>query len=339
MGFKTLERYSMKRLSVLIFITLFCFTCFLSKQVIAEESNQSQTVIAVVGAGGTQEYQMQFNQSAGLWEKACSLGNAKYISIGTESIQDSNDVNDFKILQKTINDQQKESDLPLWLVFIGHGTFDGRIAKFNLRGPDVSADELIKWLEPINRPMAIINAFSSSSPFLNKLSGKNRVIVTATKSGYELSYSRFSRFISDAINEPSSDLDKDGQVSLLEAFLAASRKTQEFYSAEGRLATEHALLDDNADALGTSADWFQGIKPIKQATGKISSDGYRANQFCLIPSEIERKFPAELRAKRDNIEMEIINLRDSKEQYSEEEYFRKLEKLSFEMSKIYQKFD
>jgi hypothetical protein len=329
----------MKQLSVLIFITLFCFTCFLSKQVIAEESNQTQTVIVVVGAGGTPEYQMQFTQSAGLWEKACSQGNAKYISIGTQSIQNSNDVNDFEILKKTISDQQKESDLPLWLVFIGHGTFDGRIAKFNLRGPDVSADELVKWLEQIKRPLVIINAFSSSAPFLNKLSGKNRVIVSATKSGYELSYSRFGSFISDAINEPSSDLDKDGQVSLLEAFLAAARQTQEFYSAEGRLATEHALLDDNADALGTSADWFQGIKPIKQATGNISPDGYRANQFCLIPSEIERKIPAELRAKRDNIEMEIINLRDSKEQYSEEEYFQKLEKLSFEMAKFYEKFD
>ena len=90
---------------------------------------------------------------------------------------------------------------------------------------------LPKWLEPIKRPIAVIDASSSSSPFLNKLSGQNRVIITATKSGYELSYARFGQYISDTITEPSSDLDKDGQTSLLEAFLAASRGVQDFYSA------------------------------------------------------------------------------------------------------------
>jgi hypothetical protein len=32
----------------------------------------------------------------------------------------------------------------------------------------------------------------------------------------------------------------------------------EFYEADGRLATEHALLDDNGDSLGTPADFFRG---------------------------------------------------------------------------------
>ncbi|MBN1974993.1 MAG: hypothetical protein JW787_15235 [Sedimentisphaerales bacterium] len=329
----------MRQSSLFITLILICFTGFFSEQIYANESENNQAVIVVVGAGGTPEYQGQFAQWASLWEKACSNGNAKYIPIGTITLNDSNDVNDLKILQETINKQPKEGDNPLWLVFIGHGTFDGRTAKFNLQGPDVSSDDLAKWLEPIQRPVAIINAFSSSAPFMNKLSGKNRVIITATKSGFELSYARFGQFFSNAISDSASDLDKDGQTSLLEAFLAASRQVQEFYSAAGRLATEHALLDDNADALGTSADWYQGIKPAKQAAGKNAPDGYRAHQFCLIPSEIERKIPAELRAKRDNIEMEIIKLRDSKEQYSDDEYFSRLEMLSCEIAKIYEQFD
>jgi hypothetical protein len=349
MGFKTMERFSMKYLSVIIISVSICFLIFSSAQVFADNTETSQTVIVVVGAGGTPEYQVQFNQWAGLWEKACSEGNDKYIPIGLTPLKDSNlprqdtstagDVNDLQVLHEIIESQPKEGDLPLWLVFIGHGTFDGRIAKFNMRGPDVSADDLAKWLGPIKRPLAIVNASSSSSPFLNKLSGKDRVVITATKSGYELSYARFGQFISEAISDANADLDKDGQTSLLEAFLAASRGVEEFYSAAGRLATEHALLDDNADGLGTAADWFQGIKPAKQASGNKTPDGYRANQFCLIPSEIERKMPSELRAKRDKLEMEIIKLRDSKNLYLEDEYFSKLENLSLEMAKIYEQFD
>ena len=43
----------------------------------------------------------------------------------------------------------KDGNRPLWLVLIGHGTFDGRDAKFNLRGPDVSDEELADWLKPL----------------------------------------------------------------------------------------------------------------------------------------------------------------------------------------------
>ena len=329
----------MRNTSLFLVLILIIFSGLFFNAANAAENNTKQTVIVVIGAGGTLEYQAQFAQCAILWEQACSQGNANYIPIGLQKYEDSNDVNDLNILEQTINKQDKESDVPLWLVLIGHGTFDGRYAKFNLRGPDVSSDILAKLLEPFKRPIAIINAFSSSAPFLKKLSGNDRVIISATKSGYEMSYSRFGLFISNAISESSADLDKDGQTSLLEAFLAASRQTEEFYSAAGRLATEHAMLDDNADTLGTSADWYQGIKPSKKASGNSSPDGYRANQFCLIPSEIERKLTPELKVKRDNLEMEIIKLRDSKEQYSEEDYFKKLENLSTEIAKLYNQLD
>ena len=347
----------MRNFLLLIASILICSATFFSSQVLANESENSQTVIVVVGAGGMQEYQAQFVQWAKLWEKACLQGNAKYIPIGLEPLNDpnvsrassprpedrmpstQNDVNDLKILHEAIDNQPKESDSALWLVFMGHGTYDGRTAKFNMRGPDVSADELAEWLKPFQRPIALIDASSSSAPFINKLSGKNRVVITATKSGFELSYARFGNFISNAISETGADLDKDGQTSLLEAFLAASRQVQEFYSAAGRLATEHALIDDNGDGLGTSADWYQGIKPAKRPSGNNSPDGYRANQFCLIPSELERKIPPELKAKRDKLEMDIIKLRDSKDLYTEDEYFAQLEKLSCEMAKIYEQFD
>jgi len=222
-------------------------------------------------------------------------------------------------------------------VLIGHGTFDGKEAKFNLRGPDLSAAELADWLKPVRRPLAVINCASSSGPFINKLSATNRVIVTATKSGFEQNYARFGRYMAEAIVDPHADLDRDGQTSVLEAFLMASRRVAEFYDTEGRLATEHALLDDNGDGLGTPADWFRGIRAVKKAKEGASADGLRAHQFHLIRSAQEQMLSSELRAKRDELELAIARLRDAKSQMKEDDYYRQLEKLAIEVARLYER--
>src|SRR5204862_8041330 len=153
---------------------------------------------------------------------------------------------------------------------------------------------------------------------LNKLAATNRVIVTATRSGYEQNYARFGQFVAEAITDPQADLDKDGQTSLLEMFLAASQRVAEFYDANGRLATEHALLDDNGDRLGTPADWFRGIRAVKRAREGAPADGLRAHQFHLERSDAERKLAPEIRARRDELELAISRLRDTKNQVRED---------------------
>jgi hypothetical protein len=300
----------------------------------ADPNIERPTVIVVVGAAGTPEYGAQFVKWAELWEQACTKGGEKFISIGLDN--EVQNTNDRKTLQQTITDETQQTEAALWLVLIGHGTFDGRTAKFNLRGPDLSAKELAQWLKPAQRPLIVINTASSSAPFLSILSGPRRVVITATKSGYEQNYTRFGGYLAEAIAEPKADLDKDGQTSLLEAFLTASHRVDEFYSTEGRLATERALLDDNGDGLGTRADWFRGVRPVQSAEDGASLDGYRAHQFHLVHSEAENAMPLELRAKRDKLELEVMALRDSKDKYSEKEYFSRLEKILYEIAQIYE---
>lgn len=297
-------------------------------------NTERPTVIVVVGAAGTPEYGAQFVKWVQLWERACTKGGEKFISIGLDSEVQNTD--DRTTLQQTITDDSQQTEAALWLVLIGHGTFDGRTAKFNLRGPDLSAKDLAEWFKPIARPLVVINTSSSSAPFLSILSGPQRVVITATKSGYEQNYTRFGEYLAEAIAEPKADLDKDGQTSLLEAFLTASHRVDEFYSAAGRLATERALLDDNGDGLGTRADWFRGIRPVQSAEDGASLDGYRAHQFHLVHSEAENAMPLELRAKRDKLELEVMALRDSKDKYSEEEYFTRLEKMLYDIAQIYE---
>ena len=291
------------------------------------------TVLVMVGAGGESEFADQFKTWAGQWEKAAQAAGAKSTVIGLKPEQ-TNDLAEFKaaLLAET-NELRAE----FWLVLIGHGTFNGREAKFNLHGPDLADAELATLLQPLRRPVAVIQCAAASAPFLNKLSASNRVIITATRSGSEQNFTRFGQYIAEAVTDPAADLDKDGQTSLLEAFLTAASRTAEFYKLDGRLATEHPLLDDNGDGLGTPADWFRGIRAAKKAKEGASLDGYRAHQFHLLRSEAERALPPEVRARRDELELSIARLRERKSELVEDDYYAQLEPLLLEMARLYQR--
>jgi len=290
------------------------------------------TVIVVVGAEGSAEYAPEFARSADRWAAAAKQASAKYLEVGRDTSNKDDDKSHFKSL---IDQEVAKDAAPLWLVLIGHGTFDGREAKFNLRGPDVSDQELADWLKPCHRPLAVIDCSSSSAPFLNKLSGANRVIITATQSGQEIHFARFGDQMSAAIADPAADLDKDGQTSLLEAYLAASHRVDEFYKGAGRLATEHALIDDNGDARGTPASFFQGIRATRAAKDGTPLDGPRAHQWHLVMSATEQAMPPELRAKRDALELKIEALRTKKSTLAEADYYAQLDALLLELAHLY----
>jgi hypothetical protein len=305
------------------------------------DANADSTVVVVVGAEGTPEFGEQFARWTDRWSKAAS-GRAKIslLGSGTQTYDETKgDVADKELLRLLLEGESKTGAQPLWLVLIGHGTYGGGEAKFNLRGPDVSATELASWLKPFERPLAVVNCTSSSGPFMNKLAGANRIVITATRSGSELNYARFGDYFSASIADLAADLDKDGQTSLLEAYLAASHKVEEFYKQEARLATEHALLDDNGDGLGTPAAWFDGIRAVKRAKDGAALDGSRAHQMHLVLSDRERAMPAELRKRRDELEISVESLRDKKGAMNESEYYGKLEPLLVELAKLYEKAD
>jgi hypothetical protein len=291
------------------------------------------TVLVVVGAAGEDEFGREFAGWAERWSEACRKADAEVVTVGLGT---NHAVPPRDHLEKALKEQPKDGQAELWLVLIGHGTFDGKEAKFNLRGLDVSATELAKWLEPFRRPLAVIDTTSASAPFLTRLSRPGRVVITATRSGSEQNFTRLGRYLSESVADLQADLDKDGQVSLLEAFLTASTRVAEFYEAEGRLATEHALLDDNGDGLGTPANWFRGVRAVKKAKDDASPDGLRAHQFHLIRSDADRQMPPQVRARRDALEMTIARLREAKNKMDEASYYRSLEALLLEMAHLYQ---
>ncbi|MGH7967332.1 MAG: hypothetical protein ACREIC_01255, partial [Limisphaerales bacterium] len=182
----------------------------------------------------------------------------------------------------------------------------------------------------------IIQCASASGPFLKPLSAPGRVVITATRSGYEVNVARFGGYLAQAIAASEADLDKDGQTSLLEAYLAASRQVERFYKEQGRLQTEHALLDDNGDGLGTPADWFQGVRAVKTAAGGRSVDGVRAHELFLVAGEAERQLAPEARARRDELEQQLSALRSRKNSMKEDDYYRQLEGILVETARLYE---
>lgn len=293
--------------------------------------DRAQGVIIAVGASGAEAYASLFADWAANWREAAARGGARVTTIGLEAAEtDSADK-----LAAALAAEPKDSAEPLWLVLLGHGAAAGGESKFNLRGADVTAERIGEWLAPFRRPVVIVCGFATSGAWLKALAAPDRIVVTATRAAGEGNFSRFAGHLSNAIAEPEADLDQDGQTSLLEAYITASRATLNWYAQEGRLATEHALLDDNGDGAGTPGDWFKGVRAVKKPReGK--ADGARAHQLHLVRSADEQALSGEARVRRDRLERDLAALRDRKSEMQEPEYLKKIEAILVQIAKLYQ---
>lgn len=289
-------------------------------------------VLIVVGAAGEEQYGELFAKWSSQWQTAAAAASHKAILIAPST---AGAKSNREQLQQALQTIAAEHLASAWIVLIGHGTYDGTTARFNLRGPDVAANELAEWLESVSCPTAIIDCSSSSGPFVNALSGPNRVVVAATKSGTEQNFARFGGMLAEVIEEGTIDLDKDGQISLLEAFLEASRRVESFYRDDGRLVTEHALIDDNADGRGTPASWFNGFRVDRSKLKTGEPDGQLASRFVLQPSRDVVMLSATKLQRRDELESAIETLRENRPTPRDALYFSRLEELLIELAKLY----
>jgi hypothetical protein len=330
-----------------------------NKTTVAE--SPSSTLILVIGAAGQAEYHEDFARWAQSWKDLASSQKWNLELIGESSRPaQTTEINnldeqvaahsastDLQRLQAAIERLQPNvipavdqanrdsAEQRLWLVFIGHGTAAGKTAKFNLVGPDLAADQLKSWLDRLTRPVIVINCASCSGPFLVELSGNKRIVITATKSGSESNFARFGGYLANAIGDAGADLDHDNEVSLLEAFLKAGNDTDKFYRESSRLATEHALLDDNQDRMGTQASFFNGVvATAKVAQGK-TIDGQLARRVILWSSPSAPKFTPDQLLRREQLESAIDQLRLEKGRLTGTDYYQQLEELLLQLAAIY----
>jgi hypothetical protein len=304
---------------------------------LAPAAAQSTHLVVVSGLGGGPEYTARFAEWGGaLVEAAVAAGvpedhivwlaEREDVAAGVDGVARKE-----RLMAELAGLAERSSagDV-VAVVLFGHGSARDGESRLNLPGPDLTAGELAVFLEPLaERRIVVVNAASASGGFIAPLSAPGRIVITATRSPREAEATRFGGPFVEAFAGDGADTDKDGRVSMLEAFEYARREVARSFAEGGHLPTEHALLDDNADGEGS-------LEPG-------TDDGALAARLALAPggragaaASTGSGDPAleGLRTEQARLEAELEELRARKDAMPEEEYEAELERLLLEIARV-----
>ena len=202
------------------------------------------------------------------------------------------------------------------VLLAGHGSEQAGVAQLNLPGPDLTAPDLALALQAFGRRrVVVVNAASASGGFLGPLASPSRIVITATKTGTERNATRFGEFFVKALTSDEADADKNGRISLAEAYRYARQEVIRSYQSARRLLTEHSQIDDNGSGTGSA---------------ELAGAGGRAAAIS-VPLKVEEQSTdprgAQLLAERRGLEAAIAELRGRKAATDSVAYERELERL------------
>lgn len=287
--------------------------------------------VAVGGIGGEPDYEQRFNALIKDVSKILqdSGGNVKvYALSGSEATR----ARVTEVMGQVAAQAKPEDDFLLLL--IGHGTFDGVEYKLNLTGPDLSGADLAALCNriPAKRQL-VVNTTSASGGSLAALQKPGRGVIAATKSGTEKNATVFARYWVEALRDANADVDKNEAISALEAFQYATRKTNDFYESQKRLATEHAIFDDTGKST-------EGVRAASIETG----EGSLLSTFTLVRIGAAQRAAAdpakrELFDKKEELERKIDTLKYQKAAMPDTEYRQELTAALLELARVQQELD
>jgi hypothetical protein len=306
------------------YVTSLALILFISASSAAQKSDPNKFAVIVNGPGGEAEYAKQFTE----WTTTLSSILSQRYNFDSKQIRVLSDkLATAEEVKRTFTSLKSELDTNniLFVFLIGHGSYDGKEAKFNLVGPDLSASDYNQLLTALpTKRIIVFNMSSASGEFVKPLSAKGRIVVTATRNGQETNATRFAGFFVAALKATDGDTDQDGHTSILEAFVYANRLTEEFYKRAGRLATEHALLDDNGDGVGREKpEAGEGLLARATYLDSLSVDEAAATAAT-----------GRLQKERARLEGEIEQHLARKGNMPEAEYEATLERLFIELAKV-----
>jgi hypothetical protein len=288
--------------------------------------------VNVAGLGGEPDYEQRFTAlAADLDRIAKGTGTTAHVITlsGAQATRDH--------LQQALSDiaGEAQADDVLVITLVGHGSFDGTQYKFNLPGPDVSAETLASWCDriPATRQL-IINTTSASGGSIKALQRHDRVVIAATKSGTEKNATVFARYWVEALQDPGADTDKNQIITGLEAFQYATRKTAAFYETEKRLATEHAVFEEGGSAA-----------PVREAAANGEA-GRMLGSFALVhlgsasgPGAANDPAKLALLKQKEQLDQKIDLIKYQRAAMSPEEYRSELTQALVQLAKVQQELD
>ena len=292
---------------------------------------QERYAVIVSGASGGPPYAAQYDRWSGDLSRV--LGeqfkfSASAITVLADSPQPdvaATAANVRKVFT-SLRDYTTRDDLVL-IVLVGHGTFDGIDAKFNLVGPDLESAEWAALLRPLRARLVVVNTASASFPFLERLAGPRRIVITATDSAAQRFDTIFPEYFIGALTDGASDLDKNQRISIWEAFWGASNGVRRHFQQRGLLATERALLDDTGD--GTGKDITDPGEDGSYASRTYLDDG--PPNAAPTDEVLLRLFQ-----RKALLMVEVDELRIRRSFLAPAEYAREFERLMIELARVSQ---
>jgi hypothetical protein len=222
------------------------------------------------------------------------------------------------------------------LVFlIGHGSFDNGEYRFNLVGPDATGTELKNWLDRFSERQVVLVSSTPCSGVLTKtLSRGGRIVITATKSEFENNETIFAQFFVEAFKNKAADADKNSEISMLEAYQYTAQQVEAWYKEQGRLATEHPLLEDTGDATAVARPSPANGEGLLAAKVSLRSASTALPGAAAASPELHA-----LTAEKQRLEEAIQDLKYRKANLPEAEYGSRMERLLIELAQTNQKIN
>lgn len=175
------------------------------------------------------------------------------------------------------------------IVLLGHGTFDGQQAKFNLVGPDLTAADWGTMLNAVPGRLVVVNTTESSAPFLEALAARGRVVITATETTAQKYATVFPEYFVKALGDAQADLDKNGRTSIWEIFSSSSGAVARHYTERAQLTTERAVLSDTGDKVGVQASVTTGPQGTMARSFYLDRDPGAESADPAVRSLVERR--------------------------------------------------
>lgn len=303
------------------------FACWLVPAAYA--SGEERFALIVSGATGGAEYGAQYTAWIDAFSRSLE-GRLKFPPVNvtvlseTDARETAATAENVRRAIAAIRQRMTKNDL-LLVMLIGHGTFDGDQAKFNLVGRDLESAEWAALLQPLPGRVVIVNSTAGSFPFIERLSGPRRIVITATDSPAQSYDTVFPEFFVKAFEDEGADIDKNQRISVWEAFAFASAGVRRHYQQRGLLPTERSLLDDNGDATGKGA-------------AEQGADGAQASRTYL-DEEVPGAAPTDdellkLLQKKALVEAELEELKIRKAFLASADYAKEFERIIIDLSRV-----
>jgi hypothetical protein len=299
---------------------------------------ESRWAILVMGISGDPDLQKEYLKELvdlrGLLEGALALPRDHVYALFDDPktdparIQYQSTRENLEKVRKEIAGRAGKEDL-VFVFLEGHGDFSEDKYKLNLVGPDPTGQELAEMFYsiPAGR-FVVINATSCSGGSLEALSGKGRIVISATRSGNEKNLTHFGKYFIEAFASNNADVDKNGRVSIFEAFTYAAHKVEEYYTKGGSLQTEHPVLSDNGGANALT------LAEAGNQSALVSRAAYLDSGSPLYAQAGNSPETQALVKEAQTLEKQIELLKSAKDEMKQEEYDKRLEELLTKLAEV-----